>query len=162
MMEKSFDEWVAEALEASFSGWDFSWLADRWITDPLPWNYGERVLAAFSGVDSLLDMGTGGGEFLASLAPLPPDAWATENYAPNMPIARGRLEPLGIHLVTGVPDDALPFPSERFDLVINRHELYDTAEVYRILKPGGRFMTQQVGGHGQHPPQRAAPRRGSV
>lgn len=32
MMGKSFDAWVAEALEASFSGWDFSWLADRWIT----------------------------------------------------------------------------------------------------------------------------------
>ena len=56
MMEKSFDEWVAEALEASFSGWDFSWLAERWIISPLPWDYQQRVLAAFSGGDSLLDL----------------------------------------------------------------------------------------------------------
>ncbi len=143
---KSFDELIVEALEAPFSGWDFSLLQGRWITSPLPWDYSERVLAAFSGAGSLLDMGTGGGEFLASLAPLPPDTWATENYPPNMLIARGRLELLGIHLATGVPDDALPFPDDRFDLVINRHELYDAAEVYRVLKSGGRFLTQQVGG----------------
>ncbi len=33
-----------------------------------------------------------------------------------------------------------------FELLINRHESFSAAEVYRILKPGGRFMTQQVGG----------------
>lgn len=101
---------------------------------------------AFVGVHSLLDLGTGGGELLASLAPLPPDTWATENYPPNMPIARARLEPLGVRVVTGVPDNALPFPDGRFDLVINCHESFDAAEVARILKPGGRFLTQQVGG----------------
>ena len=146
MTMKSFDELIAEALEAHFSGWDFSWLAERWIISPLPWDYQHSVSAAFVGVGSLLDLGTGGGEFLASLAPLPHDTWATENYPPNMPIARDRLEPLGVHLVTGVPDGALPFPDDRFDLVINRHESYDAAEVYRVLRPGGRFLTQQVGG----------------
>jgi hypothetical protein len=30
--------------------------------------------------------------------------------------------------------------------VINRHESFDVAEIWRILKPGGRFITQQVGG----------------
>ena len=39
----------------------------------------------------------------------------------------------------------LPLPDEKFDLVINRHESYDLAEVWRILKPGGLFLTQQVG-----------------
>jgi len=137
---------IDEALAAHFSGWDFSWLAGRWIDSPLPWNYGQRVRAALPGVQSLLDMGTGGGEFLAAQTPLPPDTWATENYAPNMPIARGRLEPRGVRVVTGVADDALPFADGRFDLVINRHESFDADEIWRILKPGGRFMTQQVGG----------------
>ena len=40
----------------------------------------------------------------------------------------------------------LPLPDESFDLVINRHESFDPFEVYRILKPGGLFITQQVGG----------------
>jgi SAM-dependent methyltransferase len=141
-----FDRLLAEASEAHFSGWDFSWLADRWIDSPLPWDYEARVRALLKGVESLLDLGTGGGEFLASLAPLPADIWATENYPPNVPIARARLEPLSVRLVTRVPDEALPFPGQHFDLVINRHESYVPAEVYRILKPGGTFVTQQVGG----------------
>lgn len=141
-----FDRLVAEAEGANFSGWDFSWLEGRWIDEPPPWDYDQRVCAALVGAQSLLDLGTGGGEHLAALAPLPPDTWATENYPPNMPIARARLESLGVRVVTGVPDNALPFPDERFDLVINRHESFDAAEVCRILKPRGRFITQQVGG----------------
>lgn len=141
-----FDRLIDAALKAHFSGWDFSWLAGRWTEDPLPWDYRQRVRAALPGAQSLLDMGTGGGELLAALAPLPPDTWATENYPPNMPIARGRLEPLGVQVVTAVPDAALPFADERFDLVINRHESFDAGEIRRILKPGGRFITQQVGG----------------
>ncbi len=141
-----FDQLIAEAEAASFAGWDFSWLEGRWIDSLPPWDYRQRVLAALPDAFALLDMGTGGGELLAALAPLPPDSWATENYAPNMPIARGRLEPLRVHIVTGVADDALPFPDGYFDLVINRHESFDAGEIRRILKPGGRFITQQVGG----------------
>jgi SAM-dependent methyltransferase len=95
---------------------------------------------------ALLDMGTGGGERLASLAPLPPVAHATEGYPPNLAVARRHLEPLGV-TVSSVTDDAhLPFAEQTFDLVINRHESYDAREVHRILQPGGRFITQQVGG----------------
>jgi SAM-dependent methyltransferase len=144
-----FDHFVEEALAAAAkrSGWDFSWLQGRWIDEPPPWDYRQRVTAALAHARSLLDMGTGGGEFLETLTPLPTDTWATENYPPNMPIARRRLEPLGVRVATGVADDALPFPDRAFDLVINRHESFCAAEVCRILKPGGRFITQQVGGH---------------
>ena len=153
-----FDRLVAEAEAASFSGWDFSWLDGRWIDSSPPWDYRQRVLAALPGVQSLLDMGTGGGEMLASLAPLPPDAWATENYPPNMPIARGRLEPLGVHVATGVADEALPFPDERFDLVINRHEFLrlgrDPAH-----PQARRPLHHPAGGRPRQPaPQRAAAR----
>ena len=44
-------------------------------------------------------------------------------------------------------DTRLPFGDAEFDLVINRHESYEPIEVHRILRPGGRFVTQQVGGH---------------
>jgi SAM-dependent methyltransferase len=93
-------------------------------------------------------MGTGGGEFLASLSPHPPLTYATEGYPPNFPIAEARLRPLGIQVRPLDEEDPgiLPFDDDMFDLVINRHEYYDPAEVWRVLHPGGRFITQQVGG----------------
>ena len=39
----------------------------------------------------------------------------------------------------------LPFDGNFFDLVLNRHGYYWPPEVYRILQPGGFFLTQQVG-----------------
>lgn len=129
-----------------FAGWDFSHLRGRMVEESEPWDYTGLVLNALPTTTSLLDMGTGGGEFLIGLRPLPPDTRATESYAPNLPIARRRLEPLGIAVVAIEDDTRLPFAAATFDLVINRHESYDPPEVYRILRPGGRFITQQVGG----------------
>ena len=42
-------------------------------------------------------------------------------------------------------DKSLPLESSQFDLIINRHESYSVTEVNRLLKPGGSFITQQVG-----------------
>lgn len=42
--------------------------------------------------------------------------------------------------------DKLPFKDSSFDVVANRHESFDVGEVYRVLRPGGYFVTQQVGG----------------
>ncbi len=94
----SFDDLVSEALSQEFTGWDFSWLKGRWKSGPLPWNYRQSVQDTLRQAGSLLDMGTGGGEFLASLAPLPALTCATEGYAPNVPVARARLEPLGVQV----------------------------------------------------------------
>lgn len=130
-----------------FSGWDFSYIerTGRMVSAPLAWSYTSLILPKLRRVDSLLDMGTGGGELLSMLQPLPRHTCATEGYPPNIPIARQRLAPLGVEVYT-ITDDRLPLPDAAFELVINRHESYDPAEVRRILKPGGEFITQQVGG----------------
>ncbi|MFG1704421.1 class I SAM-dependent methyltransferase [Nonomuraea sp. M3C6] len=96
------------------------------------------------GVATLLDLGTGGGELLSSLAPLPPRTAATEGHPPNVPVARARLEPLGVEVVEA--DGALPFPDGSFELIVNRHESYDPHEIRRVLAGGGTFVTQQVAG----------------
>ncbi|TWM62046.1 hypothetical protein CHCC14814_3869 [Bacillus paralicheniformis] len=44
-------------------------------------------------------MGTGGGEFLSKLGPLPSSAYATECYFPNVPVAKERLTPLEVQVV---------------------------------------------------------------
>lgn len=144
---KLFERLIAEALAQDFSGWDFSCLDGRWEEAELPWDYRKVVFGCSRSVQSLLDMGTGGGEMLATLAPLPPQALATEGYPPNVPVARARLAPLGCRVVAVDGDeDDLPFEAETFDLVINRHESYFPLEVRRILKPRASFITQQVGG----------------
>lgn len=144
---RAFEKWATEAENREFSGWDFAYIRERWHEDDPPWSYREIVLEFIVTARHMLDMGTGGGEFLSTLAPFTAKVQATEGYPPNLAIARERLAPLGIP-VTAVTDDGhLPFPDATFDLVINRHEFYLPAEVYRILQPGGYFLTQQVGGN---------------
>ena len=147
MNKKTFNQLVNEALEQSFSGWDFSFLEGRLEEENIPWDYLEIVHKMVKDAKNLLDMGTGGGEKLASLSPLPPNSYATEAYLPNVPVAAERLNPLGVP-VLAVEDEEnrLPFKDNTFELVINRHESYNPSELNRIIKPGGRFITQQVGG----------------
>jgi len=141
-----FQTLLEDAQNAAFSGWDFSWLEGRLIQDDPPWDYPALINLHFEGIHSLLDMGTGGGELLASLTPLPPDTHATETYPPNQQLARERLAPLGVEVHDLHEEDQFPFKDNRFDLVINRHESFSPNEVARILKPDGLFITQQVSG----------------
>ena len=40
----------------------------------------------------------------------------------------------------------LPFPVESFDLVVSRHPVeVRWAEIARVLRPGGRYLSQQIG-----------------
>lgn len=143
--------WWKEEYNAPFSGWDFSHLNDRWRNENPPWDYTKMARQLVRKSTALLDMGTGGGEFLASLAPLPEHTCVTEGWAPNVPIARERLDPLGIKVVAVDEDTGkLPFGDREFDTVLNRHEDFHAKEVFRILKPGGMFLTQQVGGNNLH------------
>jgi len=142
-----FESYLSD-LERGFTGWDFGYLTktSRMQEFPLPWNYYNAVLPYVRETDSLLDMGTGGGELLSTLAPFPKIAYATEAYEPNVPVAKRRLEPYGVEVVRVGLDDLLPFEDNSFQTIINRHESYLPSELLRILKPGGRFITQQVGG----------------
>jgi hypothetical protein len=96
---------------------------------------------------SVLDMGTGGGErFSELLQGYGGRAMATELWHVNAPIGAARLKPLGGELVR-CHSKELPIAGESIDLVLNRHEELDPAEVARVLRPGGRVFTQQVWNH---------------
>ncbi len=138
-------QWIREAAEP-FEGWDFSYLKGRFVEDEPPWSYLDLARAAISRASDILDIATGGGEVLAGLAPFPGRATAVEGYVPNLPIARRRLEPLGVWVFEGNTRSGMPFPDAAFDLVLNRHGGFRAKEMHRILKPGGVFLTQQVGG----------------
>jgi len=138
-------EYLKKEYSAHFSGWDFSYINERMIEDKLSWNYKNIVENNLIGKESLLDMGTGGGEFLCSLSNLPKNVCATEGYEPNIPIAEKRLKEKNILLKPIKNDSEIPFDDEYFDIVINRHESYEIKEIKRVLKKGGLFITQQVG-----------------
>lgn len=144
-LEKLKDFWKQEE-EYSFKGWDFSHINNRMKEETLPWNYGDIVKTYISEEKVLLDMGTGGGEFLLSLNPPKRKTYVTESYPLNVELCKNTLTPYGIEVREVWDDSNVPFDDNYFDIVINRHESFCLSEVKRILKPGGIFITQQVGG----------------
>lgn len=138
-------QWNAAAA-APFEGWDFSYLKGRFEEEEPDWDYLGLARAAVARSFDIVDLATGGGEIFASLAPFPGRASAVEGYEPNLAVARRRLEPLGVQVSYGSRSKGLPFRDEAFDLVLNRHGGFRPVDVHRILKPGGVFLTQQVGG----------------
>jgi SAM-dependent methyltransferase len=142
-----YTDLIREALATPFEGWDFAVFRGRMTSeDALPWDYETMVRDRLPKAAALLDLGTGGGELLASLAPLPARTVATEGHPPNVPVARRRLEPLGVEVTQAAGAGPLPFPDGSFDLIVSRHEAYDPREIRRLLAPGGTFVTQQVAG----------------
>jgi SAM-dependent methyltransferase len=152
--DPDFDTLIEEAERRPLIGWDVSY--DGRIATAAPWDFGAIVDSHARVSPDLLDLGTGGGEWLGARPFLPSRTVATEGWPPNVPIARARLASLGIEVfaVEGAPDNvaqtadpaggALPFPSDAFHLIISRHESYVASEVRRVLAPGGVFLTQQV------------------
>lgn len=131
------------------SGWTFDHLVGRMHESPTPWDYPLLCREEIAGASRVLDLGTGGGEFLLSFVDiLPPDTVATEGWPPNIGVAVAALEPHGIDVVVfdAFDDSEMPFEDGSFDLVINRHEVYIASEVARVLTPGGVYLTKQVGG----------------
>jgi SAM-dependent methyltransferase len=142
---RPYAELVEEALSADFTGWDFSWLDGRAVSHEPSWSYADLARQALGAATRVLDVDTGGGELLASLAPLPEATIATEGYLPNLPIARDRLSPLGVDVRRHDRGDPLPLGDNEVDLILNRHARLDPAELARVLRPDGVLVTQQVG-----------------
>lgn len=139
--------WLRAEHDRPFSGWDFSPLGGRRTNSKAPWDFEDTLVAAASGCSVVLDVDTGEGRVLADLhrrGVLPPLAAATENHAPNVALAAARLAPMGARVVQAAPE-GLPFRDGSFDLVANRHGGVEAREVARVLRPGGVFVTQQVG-----------------
>lgn len=138
--------WKNEESIAHIHGWDFSHIEGRYAEEEsLPWDYDAIVREYLKPEMKLLDYDTGGGEYLLSLKHPYGNTAATEGYPPNVELCRETLIPLGIDLRECSDPADIPFEDNRFDMVINRHGDFVPEELRRILKPGGVFVTQQVG-----------------
>ena len=138
--------WKHEESIAHIHGWDFSHLAGRYTEETdLPWDYQGIILDSLTPDMKLLDVDTGGGEFLLSLHHPYANTSAAESYPPNVQLCKETLLPLGIDFHAGDGRDALPFADASFDRIINRHGDFNVQDIRRMLKDGGRFITEQVG-----------------
>ncbi len=138
-----------EAAARRMQGWSFEFEPAP-LGPPPPWDYAARAQQLLASAASVLDLGTGGGEFFAArLASFTGLAVASEAWPPNAIVAARRLHPLGAAVIHA---DSLrpPLAAASFDLVLNRHEELEPAEVARVLRPGGTVLSQQV-----HPDEHA-------
>lgn len=138
--------WREEEAQAHIHGWDFSPIQGRFAEEhDLPWSYRRLVQESLRDDMALLDYDTGGGEFLRSLRHPAEKTAATEGYPPNVQLCRETLLPLGVDFQECADPSHIPFPDESFDIILNRHGAFDPAELLRLLRPGGLFLTEQVG-----------------
>lgn len=137
---RHYGELVDEAAAVPIVGWEFAWLTGRAVGSEPSWSYPDRAKSLIRRAGSLLDLDTGGGELLAELAPLPAHTVAVESWAPNTPVARDRLAPYGVSLLT-----ELPGGENEFDVVLSRHGRFPIEDVVRLLRSGGTLLSQQVG-----------------
>ncbi len=142
----TFDELVAEGEAVPTEGWDFSWFVGRATEERPSWGYSGLMGERMSHAAAALDIQTGGGEVLAQIPVSPPVLMATESWPPNVEVARRNLRSLGATVVEVADAADLPFAAESFDLVVSRHPVLTRwDEIARVLRPGGAFLSQQVG-----------------
>jgi hypothetical protein len=124
-------------------GWTFAHVP-RPLGAPPPWDYERRARVLVGRARSVLDMGTGGGEVLARiLAGYAGLAVATEEWPPNVRVAAQGLARTGAAVVHA-QSLRLPVGPASFEVVLNRHEELDPAQVAAMLRPGGTVLTQQI------------------
>ena len=142
----SFEQLVAEATAAPVEGWDFSWFEGRATEQRPPWGYARLMGEHMVHAEAALDIETGGGEVLATVARPPALLVATEGWRPNVAVARTHLGPLGACVVAAADAPTLPFIDASFDLVVSRHPVVVLwGEIARVLRPGGTYLSQQIG-----------------
>lgn len=144
--EDLYKGWKHEEKIAHIQGWDFSHISERYNEeDNLPWDFKSIIKNYLTDRMKLLDMETGGGEFLLELNHPYSETFAIEGYKPNVEFCKNKLLPLGIDFKEADGEANLPFDENQFDIVTNRHGDYTCSELKRVLKVNGLFLTQQVG-----------------
>jgi len=142
---KRFEQLLAEGESEPTEGWDFSWFEGRATESRPSWGYARLLSQRMAVATVALDVQTGGGEVLAIIENPPRHLVATESWPPNIGVANVNLRGLGARVV-GVGNAYLPFRSNTFDLVTSRHPVTTPwQDISRVLRPGGTFLSQQVG-----------------
>ncbi|WP_179395510.1 methyltransferase domain-containing protein [Lacticaseibacillus absianus] len=138
------EEWLAES-QLAMHGWDFSHLDGRWANEQLPWRYRDLVQANLEDELMWLDVDTGGGELMDSFNHPASQTVVTEGWGPNLKLLREKYAASGVTVIADQGEDLSNVPDNHFDIVTNSHGALPVQETVNKLRPGGLFVTQQVG-----------------
>jgi len=125
-------------------GWDFSCV--KKTEEGKGWDFFQEVLKKIRLKDTLLDVGTGGGEKVLMVASRVGFIYGIDHSENMIGTAEKNLKNSGYKNVKFLLMDStkLEFSNETFNVVTDRHCDFVAKEVYRVLKKGGYFFTQQV------------------
>lgn len=137
--QRELDEILSEVKARQ--GWDFS--AMNVVRQPVPWEYQDVVRGYLRPADTVLDVGTGGGEQMRTLAPAFGHGLGIDIDPEMVRIAGTSPGPANLSFRLG--DHRLGSVPETFDVVLCRQAPFDLDAVAKRLRPGGYFLTQQVG-----------------
>lgn len=129
------------------NGWDFSKL--KCVTEGVTWGFYEEVVKRCKPSDVLLDIGTGGGENVLKIASAALLMIGIDNASGMIETAQSNLEKARVSNIRfcKMESEALLFPPSFFDIVSSCHAPFVAAEVARVIKKNGIFLTQQVSEH---------------
>lgn len=128
----------------NLNGWDFSQL--QVLSEDPEWDFYVEVKKRSQKTDVLLDIGTGGGENVLTIASSMLLTVGIDLSHGMIKTAKENIEKSSIPNVRffHMSSDNLTFPEGFFDIVSSRHAPFNVAEVANVLKTGGMFLTQQV------------------
>lgn len=92
--------------------------------------------------DHLAIVSVDGGEFVSKYPALPPITYVVEN---KPELANQTLENRGLKITTCTKEGKMPFKDDKIDVVLNELSNYDKFEMFRVVKPGGYVIIDQMG-----------------
>ncbi|MDK8193867.1 class I SAM-dependent methyltransferase [Paenibacillus sp. UMB7766-LJ446] len=144
-MKKKMDYTAFYERIGQMNGWDFSSL--KVTSEDIGWNFYEEVTRCTEPSDLMLDIGTGGGEAVLSIAHaalllvgIDLSHGMIETAQRNLKASGSKSNVRLVHMNA----EQLTFPDQFFNVVSSRHCDFCATEVYRALGDGGIFLTQQV------------------
>ncbi|MDN8591720.1 class I SAM-dependent methyltransferase [Paenibacillus sp. 11B] len=145
-MKKKMDYTSFYERIGRMNGWDFNSL--NVTSEGIGWDFYEEAVRRTRSSDLLLDIGTGGGEAVLSIAHAALLLVGIDLSHGMIETAQRNLKASGsgfsnvrfIHMNA----EQLTFPDQFFNVVSSRHCDFCATEVYRVLGDGGIFLTQQV------------------
>ena len=141
--QEALDELLAQVPPRR--GWDFSRM--NVLRQPVPWSYHDLVARYLSPDDSVLDIGTGGGETFSQLAGFFGRGLGIDTDAEMIQLAMANSTSGNIGFRVG--SARLEAVSETFEVILDRQAPFDLDAVAVHLKPG-RLLHNPAGRRAEH------------